>query len=853
MPKAGPDKDVTPRPQSAKPGAVPQAAAGKGAAQRLLQLQRTAGNRAVARAFAPPAPIGPQGGEATGEIESAIGQAKGGGQALDGDTASEMAAKIGTDFKGVRVHTDGRAHSINRSLGARAATVGNDIFFSRQAYAPETSPGKQLLAHELTHVAQQSSGVQRSAPVVQRELDKTSFKENTNKGMMRRRGEVLSSIDGLMTQYNLHPFVVRTEADRLERIKLLRRIKKIAGLWISRHDVYAMFDRVQDDQNSQVAESPQEKAVARDTAINSAKQPDSKAGKTRQGKYAVIIDYLENSYLPSIEREIVSITDMRSEEQITAIQGPPVRSQAQLDAGAKQATKLGKKKAENTEKYAKLKSKFASSTADTGKLFGSVIPGILSVLAPGPGDLGKFTLDVQIPLEGASIPWFVGGKIYLEGERKEANEFKSKFKASFKTGPKFAVASLYGEVGAQIEAQAQTPGEIGSLFSYGMYRRFRESNFVPRGVTSYMWGGRKNTLGYQRAEKWAGNVEKDVYTTDDNAKKAYVDLGGYAGVGGGGEISDSIKATGAVERYKGRRYNKHTIETAKGGLGKTQFTKHGKQASLGQGSRRYELGGAISASMGIGGSGDFKFKLDQVKAVSDPKVKEGGQDVQKTNYKGHYKTQKAELELNAMVNVPVGGDLVEKIVIPLGIKAGEGIRNAVQLYKNKQNRGEMAAGMGVEGLEEAAGSFTRNIEVNQIAQSGFLGDTGHLSSAGKPVAHDAVAGLGKNASTGGGAKLRVKITKEHEFDLTASKWKLQGDLYSVNKLGASFAGNKVMLDKSTRMGLMKWETGGKMKLELLGMAATREANKANNNKMEWGIEKQLKQPKQRDLVKFPRN
>lgn len=816
--------------------------------QEILQLQRVVGNRAVQRLTqkantAPP--VGLKGGPAPASVQSQIESAKGGGQAVDKSVSQHVGAALGADVSGARVHTDARADSINRSLGARAATVGNDIFFSEGAYNPNTGAGQQLLAHELTHVVQQGGAVRRKPgqlpvssgrPQVQRFVELGDFRDSTNKGALRRRGDILNSIDSYLKQYKLYPQLVQNEKDRRERLRLLNRIITTTEHWVARHDVYEMFDRVSDKSTAKVNESQTDKDQARQNDITQSSQPNAQP-KTRQGKYSQIIGYLENTFIPQIQGEINTITTVHTVEAMNSRAPTPVKTAEQIAQEKKQNKKLVKQRRENRANYAKLAEKFNKKPLTTGKLFGTVIPTILSLMAPGPGDLGKFTFEVQVPLEAANVPWFVGGKIYLEGERKEANEFKAKFKASFKTGPRFAHASLYGEVGAQAEAQAQTPAEVSNLFNYALYRRFRESSVVPRGVTSTMWGGRKNTLGYQRAEQWAGEVEQDIFGTDDNAKKAYVDMGGYGGVGGGIEFSDDFKGTAAAERYKGRRYTKHTIEKAKGGLGKTQFTKRGKQASLGQGSRRYEFGGAVSASLGIGGSGDFKLKIDQVKAVADPNGKQ--------NYKGHYKTQKAELEINVMVLVPAGGDLLERVVIPLGVKAASAIRDGVQLAKNKETKGEMGFGMGLDSLEEAAGSFERNIEINQKAGSGFLGDTGHMDSSGHLAPSDAVAGMGKSAGTGSGAKMRVKITREHELDLSSAKWKLQGDLYSVNKLGASFAGNKILLDKSTRLGLLKWETGGKMKVELLGLAWTREANKNKNNKMEWGFERELKRPKKR--------
>src|SRR5689334_21018292 len=80
------------------------------------------------------------------------------GNPLASSTRTFMEPRFGHDFSGVRVHTDARAAESARAVGALAYTVGQDIVFGAGQYAPSTSAGQRLVAHELTHVAQQSSG-----------------------------------------------------------------------------------------------------------------------------------------------------------------------------------------------------------------------------------------------------------------------------------------------------------------------------------------------------------------------------------------------------------------------------------------------------------------------------------------------------------------------------------------------------------------------------------------------------------------------------------------------------------------------------------------------------------------------
>ena len=79
------------------------------------------------------------------------------GQPLNAETQALMESRFGHDFSKVRVHADGKAAESAQAVNALAFTVGSDIVLGTGQYAPKTNEGKQLLAHELTHVVQQSS------------------------------------------------------------------------------------------------------------------------------------------------------------------------------------------------------------------------------------------------------------------------------------------------------------------------------------------------------------------------------------------------------------------------------------------------------------------------------------------------------------------------------------------------------------------------------------------------------------------------------------------------------------------------------------------------------------------------
>ncbi len=98
----------------------------------------------------------------------AVGRSLAEGRRLPPEVGAEMGRALGVDVDGVRIHTGPDADRASRGLGARAFTVGHDIYFREGAYAPEVEAGRDTLAHELAHVAQ---GGEPSEPSVGDPLD----------------------------------------------------------------------------------------------------------------------------------------------------------------------------------------------------------------------------------------------------------------------------------------------------------------------------------------------------------------------------------------------------------------------------------------------------------------------------------------------------------------------------------------------------------------------------------------------------------------------------------------------------------------------------------------------------------
>lgn len=110
--------------------------------EEMLQTKRKPGRAALAGTEAPPL------------VHDVL---RAPGRPLDGETKGFMESRFGHDFSQVRVHTGGPAAASAQSVGARAYTVGRNVVFGSGAYAPGTMQGRKLLAHELTHVMQQTA------------------------------------------------------------------------------------------------------------------------------------------------------------------------------------------------------------------------------------------------------------------------------------------------------------------------------------------------------------------------------------------------------------------------------------------------------------------------------------------------------------------------------------------------------------------------------------------------------------------------------------------------------------------------------------------------------------------------
>ena len=125
-------------------------------------------------------------------LQQRITALQGGGQPLPLSERNFFETRLGADFSQVRIHTDNQAAEASHAINARAFTVGRDLVFGSGQYQPSASKGKQLLAHELTHVMQNQRSP-NSSSVLKRETATEVRDRYTNWGGLNLQEDQLAA------------------------------------------------------------------------------------------------------------------------------------------------------------------------------------------------------------------------------------------------------------------------------------------------------------------------------------------------------------------------------------------------------------------------------------------------------------------------------------------------------------------------------------------------------------------------------------------------------------------------------------------------------------------------------------
>ncbi|WP_297324639.1 DUF4157 domain-containing protein [Nitrosomonas sp.] len=165
----------------------------------------------------------------------------------------DMEARFGYDFSQVRVHTGSAAEQSASDVSANAYTVGHNIVFSTGRFAPGTYEGRRLIAHELTHVVQQSN-----ANKIDQTLQLQSPKAS-NRWIQRDTNKKMSSLEKIHKLLSTNFFwdfdLAVTDEDARAALDILEKMEpeelidtvlkmKLSGAWTTLYKELAESDRV---------------------------------------------------------------------------------------------------------------------------------------------------------------------------------------------------------------------------------------------------------------------------------------------------------------------------------------------------------------------------------------------------------------------------------------------------------------------------------------------------------------------------------------------------------------------------------------------------------------------------------
>ena len=146
-----------------------------------------------------------------------------GGFTPDSNVRAKLGGHLGFDPGGARLHTGPAAAQAARSLNAEAFTIGSDVFFGEGRFDPHSPKGLGLIAHELTHVGQQTGTTgskarfftERGGDEMEREAQQTGERVLANAG---RRGGLF--VENYVREYQSEGGLTHSDQQRLDRISL---------------------------------------------------------------------------------------------------------------------------------------------------------------------------------------------------------------------------------------------------------------------------------------------------------------------------------------------------------------------------------------------------------------------------------------------------------------------------------------------------------------------------------------------------------------------------------------------------------------------------------------------------------
>jgi hypothetical protein len=580
----------------------------------------------------------PLGGLEVGpDVSRDIERARGGGSPLPGSLRRELEPGFGTDFSNVRVHTDHRADALNRSLQARAFTTGTDLFFRSGEYAPGSQGGKEIIAHELAHVVQQSGDTAQRE--VRRLTSAKDFKTSTDEGFFTKRGQAVKAIDEWLKEWEILSKEKGSSAKAKKQEQLLLQMKFATESWIADHTT-------------------------------------KETGEEDPGRKKRMIGM--KAFLGSVTTELVGV---RNVLKGSYSQGPT----DDVDVSSASSN------------FKKLKSKYEGNASSTL----NKLAWMIDAAVPNKGDVSELEIEFRWPVDPSGIAFVGGrikanaqrdSTVGAAAGEQSGVTVRCELVITF-GGQWLDVAEAKGELGGYFEASAKNSQDATTLISYAMYRRWRESYVLPDGAANYIWGGRGGSYGKAKAEEWSNNVEAKVFGGAGN-EEAYVESGLLAAVGGKVGVKKGnlggAELEGKLTYTNGTRYDKESIIDAKNQLGaKNTKSKNAKfsdaQTKLG---RTVQTLNFTFAATG----GPITGELTALAKWIDDKSRD------KDDAKAELDSVELEFSGKAVVPTAGHGDLVSKVIRYLGpglMSLVKVIRRGVEANKQKaKSEGQKAKNFG---------------------------------------------------------------------------------------------------------------------------------------------------------------
>ncbi|HWL41637.1 MAG TPA: DUF4157 domain-containing protein [Ilumatobacter sp.] len=496
----------------------------------------------VQRAVAPTAsgPIGAAGGALDGDTAARIQRARGGGSAL----AEPVRRRMERGFAAAGRPAD--LGGVRLHQGSEASRLNEAM--SAKAF----TVGSDVFVHDSTNLAgrdgervlaHELAHTTQNAGAVQRLWSIEQFQKNTSEGMLTAKSTAQKQIEKHLALYREAAGVIPvTSASNQRMIDLVIEMKAMANSWVSGHTFASKDGTSKDDP----------KRLARMKGMR--------------------------DFVTQCDTELAVLARAKSAIDKTEVDASGLTVSEPSD-GAK-----------------KVSDHYTGTDATSAfRRLGFLI----DAAAPLEGDNAEVELTVKFPIAPGA---YLGFEFAASVERDDG-KVEVSVNLGVVGGGTAGAVEIGGALGGYLKATAKTGADAAELMSYGLFRRCRQSNLIPREVENLLWGGNSGGYGWQKAEAWSKGVETRILEAQDGSE---VESGMYAAIQAGGKVGN-VELEGEAKGMLGTRINKDSLTARKGGAGKNNlrsgksmkedtFDTRGAQKSVGVGTGGFEL--SFSATAG---------------------------------------------------------------------------------------------------------------------------------------------------------------------------------------------------------------------------------------------------------------